>query len=384
MSKKIKNIAYISGTRADFGLMSPVLQAIDRHPNFNLKLYATGVHLMEQFGLTINQIKKQFPTVKKIPAFFTSDEKDGMAHFAADYMKQVINILSHDRPDFILILGDRVEMVCTALTALYLKIPTGHLHGGERTSTVDEIARHAITKLASLHFASSKDAAKRIKKLGEDPWRIHIVGAPSLDIILNEKLPGREELFNKIGINPKERVIFLVQHPVSEDIDHAGEQIEKTIAAIKVFNMHTVVIYPHPDPGGRRMIKVIEKESHNPLFHLVPSLEFKDFLALEKEAEVLVGNSSAGMIESPSFGLPVVNVGNRQRNRLRGKNVIDTGYDKDAIVKAIEKSLFDEKYRKALKKIKNPWGDGHCSERIVNIISNTEINDKLLGKQITY
>lgn len=381
---KVKKIAYVSGTRADFGLMSPVLKAIDAHPKLKLQLYATGVHLMPQFGNTIDHIRLQFPNVRPISAEFESDDRNGMAKFMGVYLQKAVAALNKNRPDFIFILGDRVEMLCTAMAAVYLGIPSGHLHGGERTSTVDELARHSITKLASLHFATSKDAARRIERMGEEPWRITVVGAPALDTILNEKLPTREELFLKLGINPTNRIILVAQHPVTEQIDQAAQQMETTIAAVKSFNLHTVVVFPHPDPGGRRMIKVIERERDNPLFHLFPSLEFKDFLALEREAAVMVGNTSAGMIESSSFKTPVVNIGIRQLNRLRGKNVIEVDHDIAKIAKAIKKSLDDQSYLKTLKRIKNPWGDGHAAQRIVKVLSEIEIDDKLLHKQITY
>lgn len=381
---KKRKIAYISGTRADFGLMTSVLAAIDRGSKLQLQLYVTGMHLMPEFGNTINHVRKQFPDVKVIPATFSSDDRLGMGRFAGDYLQKAIEILNEERPDFILILGDRVEMLCTALAALYLGIPTGHLHGGEKTSTVDEISRHAITKLASIHFAATLESAKRIEKMGEEKWRIHIVGAPALDTILNEKLPSREELFHKLGINPKEKVILVIQHPVTEQIDEAGNQMEETITAVKTFNLPVVVIFPNSDPGGRRIINVIEGERNNPLFHIFASLEYKYFLALEKEAAIMVGNSSAGMIESASFKLPVVNIGTRQDKRQRGTNVIDVDYNREQIRNAIEKSLNDKDYLAKIATVKNPWGDGKTADKVRKILEDLKFNEKLLKKQLTY
>lgn len=384
MIKLKKKIAYITGTRADFGLMTPVLKAIEKSDKLELALFATGMHLMPDFGETKFFVKEQFPNTTIIPATFTSSDRLGVARFTSDYLQKLVMVLNEQKVDFILILGDRVEMLCSALAATYLGIPSGQLHGGERTSTIDGVVRHAITKLVSLHFAATKDSARRIKQMGEETWRIHIVGAPSLDIILNEKLPTRDEVFQKLGINPKERIILVGQHPVSEKIEEAGKQMEETLAAVKKYNLPIVVIFPNSDPGGRKMIDVIEREKNNPMFHIFANLGYKDFLALEREAAVLVGNSSAGMIESSSFKIPVVNVGERQKGRARGKNVINVGYNREEIIAAINRSLFDTKYLRQLKKIKNPYGDGKTGPRVAKILENLKLGSKLLNKQITY
>lgn len=379
-----RKIAYVSGTRADFGLMVPVLRAMEKSKSLDLQVYATGMHLMPEFGRTIKEVKEEFPKTKVIAATFKKDDKESMAVFATVFLNKFAQEMRRNRPDLTLTLGDRPEMLCVALASLYLGIPTGHIHGGERTSTVDEIARHAITKLSHLHFAATLESAKRIEKLGEEKWRIHVVGAPALDVILNEKLPTREELCRKLGLKPDQKIILLTQHPVSGEENQAAKQMEEIIAAIKKFNLQVVVIYPNADPGARRMIRVIERERHNPRFHIYKSLPYKRFLALEREAAVWVGNSSAAMIESSSFGTPVVNMGTRQIGRQRGENVIDVDYDKCDIISAINKSLNDGDYLKKLKTIKNPWGDGKTGPRIARILEEVKIDSKLLTKQITY
>lgn len=382
--KNKKKIAYISGTRADFGLMTPILRAINQSRKLDLQIYATGIHLMPDFGMTIRAVKKEFPTVKTIRAIFKTDDKTGMANFTGEFLKNTVKVLSKDKPDFVLILGDRPEMLCTVLACLYLGIPTGHIHGGEKTSTVDEVARHAITKLSHLHFPATKESAERIKKMGEESWRINVVGAPALDVILNEKLPSRKELFKELNLDPNQKVILVTQHPVSEEFEQAGKQVEETLAAVKTFNLPVVVVYPHPDAGGRKMIEVIKREKNNPLFRIVTSLPYKQFLALEREAAVWVGNSSGAMIESSSFRIPVVNIGSRQAGRQRGDNVIDVGYKKREIIAAIHKSLTDKLYRDRVAKSKNPWGDGKTGPRVSKILEELDINPKLLAKQINY
>lgn len=379
-----KRIAYVSGTRADFGLMIPILKAIEKSKLLSIKLYVTGEHLMPELGMTINNVKKYFSKVIVIDAVSKQNDKIGTAKFNADFFKKMIEELNISRPDLMLVLGDRQEMLMVSVACLYLGIPIAHIHGGERTGTVDGVARHTITKIASIHFPATKDAALRIKKMGEEDWRINIVGAPALDTILNNKLPSRKELADKFGINPKENFILILEHPVSEDIENAGRQMEVIIEAVKRFNIPTVIIYPHADAGGKKIIEVIEKEKSNRLFKIFPSLEYKTFLALEREASVWVGNSSAALIESSSFKIPVVNIGNRQMGRQRGNNVLDVDYDSEKIYKAIDKSLNDKKYLSKLKKIKNPWGDGRASSRIIKILEKLEITPKLLNKQINY
>ncbi len=339
---------------------------------------------MKEFGRTVDVVKKEFPGTKRIEAIFKTDNRLGMANFTGNFLKQLTKVLSEDKPDIVLTLGDRPEMLCAAVTCLYLGISTAHIHGGEKTATVDEVARHAITKLSHLHFPATKESAERIRKLGEEGWRIHVVGAPALDVILNEKLPTRVELFNYLKLNPKEKIILLTQHPVSEEIKDTAWQMEESIKAVKKFKLPVVVVYPHADAGGRAMIKVIEGEKNNPLFHILPSLPYKQFLALEREAAVWVGNSSGAMIESSSFGTPVVNVGTRQSGRQRGDNIIDVGYDRNSIAAAIDKSLNDKIYIAKLKKIKSPWGDGKTGPRVAKILENLNINHRLLTKQIAY
>lgn len=381
---KNKKIAYISGTRADFGLMVPVLRAIDKSKKLELQMYVTGIHLMSEFGKTINEVRKEFPEAVAVDAVFKTDERSGTAKFTGDFLQKIIAAFQKNRPDFVLTLGDRPEMLCITMACLYLGIPTGQIHGGEKSSTVDELARHAITKLSSIHFPATAESARRIEKMGEEKWRIHVVGAPALDVILNEKLPMRKELCAFLNLNPKDRIILLTQHPVSEEYKKAGEQIKESIAAVKTFNMPVVIIYPHPDAGGRRIIEVIKKEKNNPLFRIFANLPHKYFLALEREAAVWIGNSSGAMIESASFKIPVVNVGTRQLGRQHGENVINAGYNRKEIASAIEKSLNDKKYIKKLQKIRNPWGDGKTSGRIVKILENLKLDKKLLIKQITY
>src|SRR3989338_8682666 len=363
--------------------MSAILKTIDESPKLELQLYVTGIHLTPGFGSTYQEVKKAFPQTRPIRATFDSDDLSGAASFMGRFMTKLVETFSKDRPDFVLVLGDRPEELCVALACLYLGIPTGHFRGGEVSSTFDETARHAITKLASLHFPATKEAAKRIEKMGEEKWRIHTVGEASLDVILHQPLPSREAVLKFLGLAAGQKFILLTQHPVSYELADTSQQIRETIKAVKAIGLPVVVTYPHADAGGRKIILEIERERDNSLFKIFPSLEYKLFLALEREAAVWVGNSSGALVESSSFATPVVNIGTRQKGRQRGGNVLDVGYDQDEIIVAIKKSLALS-YLAKLKRLKNPWGDGKTGKRVAEIIGNLTIDNKLLNKQIAY
>lgn len=383
-NKVVKKIAFITGTRADFGLMLPVLKALENR-GFKLQIYVTGMHLMPKFGSSVKLVKKYFPGCKTINSVFKEDNRFFLALFCHDFIKKLTEELRRKPVDLVLILGDRPEALSTALACLYLGVPVGHLHGGDVTLTIDGVARHAITKLASLHFAATKKSALRIKKMGEEGWRVHLVGAPGLDAVKNYKLPGRQELFKKLGVKyfPGEFILFL-QHPYYEGGKSINEQIKESLEAVKSIKIPVIAVYPNADPGGRKIINIIDREKNNPCFHIFPNIEYKYFLALEKEAAVIVGNSSSAVIEAASFRTPVVTVGLRESDREKGKNVISVGYDRRSIKKAIEKSLYDRKYLNSLKNLKNPWGDGRASERIIKVIKNLSLGEKLINKRLDY
>lgn len=378
-------MGFITGARADFGLMVPILKSINKSPKLKLSVYATSNHLMGEFGYTFDIVKKEFPQAIAINSIFKSDDREGMARFLGDFLTKITDCLIKNRPDLMFIPCDRVEAFATALACNYLGIPMCHIHGGERTYTADEPARHAITKLSHLHFAATNEAAKRIEKMGEESWRIYTVGAPVLDIVLNEKLPDRKSLLKYLGIpNATEQFILVTQHPTSEEFEVAGKQMEKTLSAVKSFNLPTVIVYPHADAGGQRIIKIIQKYKNQKLFYIYPNIEHKYFLALEREASAWVGNSSGGIIESASFRTPVVNIGIRQLGRQQSGNVINVNSEVDEIEQAIKKSLFDKSYINKIKKIKNIWGDGNCAKKVTKILEDLVIDQKFLHKQISY
>lgn len=382
---RIKKIAYLTGARADFGLMEYVLQSIDKNPDFILQIYVTGIHLMKEYGFTANLVKKRFPNSIILKSRFRDDKQKSIISFLSSLTFELGNIFENNPPDFVLVQGDRPEMLALAEVCTYMGIPFGHTHGGDKTLTVDESVRHAITKLANIHFAATHEAAKRIEKMGEEKWRIKIIGAPALDYIKNTPVPSKQILFQHLHLPILEsaKYILLTEHAVSSEINDTKYQINQIIKAVKKIKLPVVAIYPNADPGSKEIISALKKEKNKKNFFLFKNIDYNYFLSLEKHAAVWIGNSSAAMIESSSFRVPVVDIGTRQKGRLHGANVIHANYSETEIIAAIKKSLND-KYISKIKKSKNPWGGGKAAEKIVKIIENLTIDKKLLVKQITY
>ncbi len=377
----ISSVAYVTGTRADFGLMSSVLHDVSLH--FHLRVYATGMHLMPQFGRTIQEVEREFPVIP-LKAIFARDTRESMSFFISTLVKELTREFVRSKPDIVFTLGDRPEMLATAVTCLYLGIPSAQFHGGDKTYTVDEVARHAITKLSHLHFPATEQSARRIRKMGEDDWRIHVVGAPSLDKIVSGRIPTKQDVYTYLRLSKGASYVLVLQHPVSEEIHDAPRQMKETLESVKALNMPVVIIYPNADTGGRAMISVIKQYEYEPTFHTFKNIPYDMFLGIQKYCSVFVGNSSSAMIESSSFRIPAVCVGTRQKGRQHGKNVLWTGYDRHEIYKAIVYSLENARYRKQLRRITNPWGDGKTGKRVVKILQSIQDRDMLLTKQITY
>jgi UDP-N-acetylglucosamine 2-epimerase (non-hydrolysing)/GDP/UDP-N,N'-diacetylbacillosamine 2-epimerase (hydrolysing) len=381
----MRKIAVVTGTRAEYGIFRPVLKAIKASPKLDLALIVTGMHLSEEFGGTAKEIEKDgFKIDANVEMLHTGDTGAAMARSIGKCVHEMANVLEGTKPDVLLLLGDRAEMLAAATAASYMGVPIAHLHGGEVSGGVDEPVRHAISKLAHIHLPTTEKSAERIIKMGEERSRVFIVGAPSLDTILNEKLPKRAELAKKYRLDPSKPILLVIQHPIVTEANEAAAQVKETLEAIVKLKHQTIVIYPNADAGGRRMIKVIKKYGGYPFVRSFKSIPYADYLGLMRMASVMVGNSSSGIIEAPPFHLPVVNIGSRQRGRERSTNVIDVGYNRREIIKAVGKALHDAKFRERVRKCKNPYGDGKASQRIVKVLSKIKITPQLLQKRITY
>ena len=378
----MRKILYISGTRADYGLMRPVLFAIKKHPALQLEIAATGMHLMKEFGFTLREIEDDGFPFRRIGATYQDDTKEAMAFFLGKCVQLLADLLRRQRPDMLLVLGDRAEMLAGALTGAYLGIPVAHLHGGERTSTVDEFARHAITKLSHIHLPATRKSAGRIARMGEERWRIHVVGAPGLDEIRAMAPGNRRELCARLGFDPGKPIAVIAQHSVSVEERQAARQMRATLEAVRQLRLQAIVIYPNADAGGRRMIQVIERFRSAPMVRIFRSIPHPQFLRLLQCASVLIGNSSSGIIEAPSLRLPAVDVGTRQEGRERAANIISVPYRTAAISRAVRRAL-SKAFRRRLTG-KNPYGDGNTGARVAQLLATLPINERLLQKRMSY
>jgi GDP/UDP-N,N'-diacetylbacillosamine 2-epimerase (hydrolysing) len=381
----MKRIAVITGTRAEYGIFKPVLQAIKTNPRLKLSLIVVGMHLAAEFGYTVKEIENDhFKIDSKIDVLHLKDTGVAMARSIGECIAKMADSLDRIKPDILLVLGDRSEMLAGAVAATYLGVSIAHIHGGDISGNVDEPVRHAITKLAHIHFPATKESAARIIKMGEEPWRVHVVGAPGLDSALSKELPEPKQMAEKYGLETSKPIILVVQHSLVTEAEDAANQIRETLNAIVELGYQTIVIYPNADAGGRRMIEAIKEYEGHPFIKIFNSIPHEEYLSLMKLASLMVGNSSSGIIEAPSFGLPVVNVGTRQVGRQRAENIIDVGYHKEQIKKAINKALFDEKFKQKARNCRSIYGNGKAGKRIADILSETRINKRLLLKRMTY
>ncbi len=381
----MRKIAVVTGTRAEYGLLYPVLKAIEASPKLQLSLVVSGMHLSHEFGYTVTEIEKDGFTIDaRVDMLPGSDTLEDMARSVGTGVIGMVAAWEQLRPEVIMVLGDRVEPLAATIAGAYMNIPIAHIHGGDSCGNIDDPARHAITKFAHVHFPATRKSAERIIRMGEEEWRVHIAGSPALDSILNQPLLPAETLTAQLGLDLSRPPVLVVQHPVTTQADEAAGQMRVTLAAIVEAGYPAVVIYPNSDAGGRRMIKVIGEYEKLPFIKTFKSLSHQQYLSLMNIAGVMVGNSSSGLIEAPSFGLPAVNIGIRQEGRERGKNVIDVGHNKQEIMNAINKALTDTVFRKEVEKRENPYGDGKTGPRIAEILSSLEITPGLLRKRTTY
>lgn len=368
--------------------MSSVFHAIQAHPDLDLRLAVTGAHLSEAYGHTVDEIRADgFEIVDEIESLINGDGASARVKGLAVQLQGLVQTATRERPDMLLVLGDREESITTALAGAYMNIPVAHLCGGDRVvGNVDDQVRHAVTKLAHLHFTTNQESADRVLHLGEQPFRVHNVGNPGLDRLLEVPQLSAGELSQSLGftIDDDAPLLVVIQHVISTEIDGAYQQMRETLEAIEDLDIKTVLSYPNTDAGGQQMIRAIREFEYLPNLYTAKNIPRLEFVNLFRRASCLLGNSSAGILEAPLLKLPVVNVGNRQKGRLHAENVTFVPHDKAAIIKAVRHAVFDSEYRQSVAKCSNPYGDGRSSHRIADILAKTVIDESLLIKDITY
>lgn len=381
----MRKIAVVTGTRAEYGYLKPLMDAIKEDNDLELIPIITGMHLLQDFGNTYTIVEKEFPNSVKIPMELSGDSLQDMANYLSSGTKNFAEFFSKNPPDIVVVLGDRSEPLAVALAAMYLNVPIAHINGGDVSGgTIDESIRHAITKIAHIHLVHTEENAQRIQKMGEEKRRIFVVGALTLDIILKKDLPPKEDIFRKYNLDPSKTTFLVVQHPITTLQDKGYSHLKELFLVLDELKKQTVILYPNCDAGSKELIKLISKYENKEYIHIFKSLPHEDFLSLMKYSSLMIGNSSSGIIEAPSFKIPVINIGDRQQGRSRSENIFDVEPEKNKILAAIDFALNNKDFSKKVKSCKSKFGDGKASQRIVKILKEIEINDKLIRKQITY
>jgi UDP-hydrolysing UDP-N-acetyl-D-glucosamine 2-epimerase len=372
----------VTTSRADYGIYRPVLREIAQRPELELRLLITGSHLSDQFGMTVGEIESDgFDTSGRVELCMSSDTPEAIVTSTGQAMMGFADYYRGVRPDLLLVLGDRYEMHAAVTAAVPFLIPLAHIHGGELTEgAIDDALRHSITKLSHLHFPATEAYANRIAQMGEELWRITVSGAPSLDNLKTFKPLGESELSERVALDIREPFLLATYHPVTLESENVEAKFEQMLSALSKLNLPIIFTYPGADAGSARIISTLEAyAAQSNRARVFRSLGSHVYFSLMDRAAALVGNSSSGIIEAASFHLPVINIGNRQAGRLRPANVIDVGESREAIEAGLAHALDDE-FRQSLANLKNPYGDGHAAEIIVDKLQSVELGQRLLKK----
>lgn len=379
---KPRRIAVITTSRADAGHLQWILKDLAAHPRADLRLISMGAHLSPEFGHTGEELhKKGLPPHVAIECLLSSDTDVGMAKTIGVATLGLADALGEMRPDILLLTADRYEMLAPAAVALALRIPIAHIEGGEISEgAIDDAVRNAITKMAHLHFACTENARKRIIGMGEEPWRVHFTGSPSLDQLRRNRLLTRAQVEHQLNISITRKTVIVVHHPVTLHRDTTRESTA-LFAALSKIDARFVFVYPNADAGSRALISrteaLLARSAGN---RLLVNLDHRLYLSLLRHSAALIGNSSSGIIEAASLELPVVNIGIRQKGRDHAANVLDVPASASAIRGAVTQAL-SPKFRKAVHNLDNPYGTGHASEKIVELLTTIPLGEKLLLKR---
>ncbi len=374
-------ILVITGTRAEYGLLKSTIDGIQSSKFLSLCLVATGMHTLKKFGCSIREIINDGI---KINYTISLSESDDMLNSLSKEIDGIRKVCLLEKPKAILVLGDRDESFAGAIVGGHLKIPVFHIHGGDISGySVDQYIRDSITKFSHLHFTASKKSYNRLIKFGEEKWRVFNVGAPGLDNLKKEKYLSKMQLAEKLGLDINKKWLIVLQHPTPLDKIDINKQITPTLEVVSNISAEKIVIYPNSDTGAVFFIDEIQKYDGNKNFHIYKNFDRLTYLSLLKSCDLLVGNSSSGIIESGFFSLPVVNIGNRQLGRETGKNVIHVNYSLKQIKNAVSQALNIE-FKRLCQNSSNLYGTGHAGEKMVKIIEKNIKNPNLFYKKFTY
>lgn len=385
MSSKTKRIICIlTGKRGGFGALIPTMQLIENDPDLDLYVIATDMHLSEKFGKTITEVEQWVNRVFYVPMDQEDDRPVSRAKALSTCMSGITQVMNKLRPDILLVLGDRGEVLATVLSALHLGIPVAHIQGGDISGNIDEMMRHAITKMSHIHFPSTEKSAERIRLMGEEEWRIHVIGDPHIDMIVQKRHTHGKDARKIYDILPEEPFAIVLVHPETMNTEYSYRNMSVVLKEMAADKIRTLFIYPCSDHGHQGILDAMNEYMRQYNFSFHKNIEAINFWGLMSEAQVLIGNSSAGLIEAPYFELPVINLGDRQIGRQRWINVIDCPFDSVAFKESLQKARSPE-FKNALKNHKiKPFGDGAACNKIVNVLKTVQLDKRLIQKRMTY
>ena len=359
--------------RADYSRMRAILKELYKDSFFEVYLVVTGACLLDIHGKDIDYIKDDgFAVNAEIPMFNQGERNtnSSMVRALAKVLNSIVDKIEEFKPDLVLTGFDIGANLAATIAAAHMNIPVAHIQGGEVTGTIDESIRHAMSKFSHIHFPATEDSKNRLVRMGENPDYIFNVGCPSIDTILQTPMIDKKVLEKKFNIDFSKPVILVIQHPVTTESMDSKTQILNTISAVKDLGVQALIALPNNDAGSSEIIDEIKSSGLN----WYPSLSTEEFVNIYRNIWAIVGNSSSGIHESSTFGIPAVNIGTRQQGRERALNVLDVGYSKEEIKKGIQKSLFNIDYRDSVKGIDNPYGDGSSSKRIVTLLKTINLD----------
>ena len=389
MEKRRKIIA-VTGARSEYDLLSSIFEKLDKDDRFEFSIIVTGPHLSDNFGYTAQYVERDgYKIEERIYNLLDTNKKIGRIASIGYQIPALAQTIERVKPDIILVAGDREEAISVTMTAAFLCIPVAHFFGGDiaKDGNIDNSVRYAASKFAHIHFPSLATHKENLLRLGEDEWRVFVVGNPALDRFIQTLKLSREELERKLDFDIVNNPYFiLIQHSIITEIDKQKEHIEISLKAIQKSGFKCFINYPNSDPGNHFIIEAIQRYSqlYPDQFRLFHNMDRVTYVNLLRHAKCLLGNSSSGLLEAPSLGLPAINIGSRQRGRVHGPNVIFVDNNEVQIAEAIHKVLNDDEFNTEASKRYNPYGDGTSSDKIVKILSEIDISEKLIYKNITY
>jgi UDP-hydrolysing UDP-N-acetyl-D-glucosamine 2-epimerase len=388
-----RRIALFTGNRAEYGLQYPILKAVAADPRLEYYLLVSGAHLKDDFGRTVEEIRKDgFRIHAEVRIDMPQDDLVSTAQAIGSGILNLSTVLAQLRPDVMVVYADRFEAFAALVTSTQMGIPTAHIEGGDYTEggALDDSVRHAMTKLAHVHFTTNEQAAERVRRLGEEPWRVHVVGFPALDLVTSGHYATADEVYQRFSLDRTKPVLIFTQHSVATEFEQAAEQVRPALKAVEEagrrWGCQTILTYPNDDAGGRRIAAELEHFAARglPFVQLHRSLGRHYYHGVLAVATAYLGNSSSGIKEAPAFRCPVINIGARQRGRLRAPSVIDVDYDRAEILEAIRRCREDEALLQLVRTCANPYGAGESGSRIAEVLATVPLDRALIQKKMTY